>query len=120
MPGYEIFELYQRLEEDVVRDFGEAMPERMSYMLKLVTKVGIPVDTVVIDNTWSDARAVSTMPGMNALLITTALMATNNTNSHLTKASTGCKLRRETTSKIFAMIILEGGVAVIKQLTKLR
>ncbi|ACB40150.1 ParA family protein [Pyrobaculum neutrophilum] len=51
MPGYEAFELYQRLGEDVVKDFGEAMLEWMSYMPKFVTKLRIPVDTVVVDTT---------------------------------------------------------------------
>ncbi|MGC8994384.1 MAG: ParA family protein [Pyrobaculum sp.] len=51
MPGYEAYEIYQRMGEDVVGDFVEAMLEWVEHLPKFVTKLRIPVDTVFIDST---------------------------------------------------------------------
>jgi len=51
MPGYEAYELYQRIGNDVVGDFEEALLEWVEYMPKYVSRLRIPVDTVVIDTT---------------------------------------------------------------------
>ncbi len=51
MPGYEAYELYQRMGNDVVGDFEEALLEWTEYMPRYVTRLRIPVDTVVIDTT---------------------------------------------------------------------
>jgi MinD-like ATPase involved in chromosome partitioning or flagellar assembly len=49
MPGYEAFELYQRMGEDVTGDFTEALMEWVEAMPKYVASLRIPVDTVIID-----------------------------------------------------------------------
>jgi MinD-like ATPase involved in chromosome partitioning or flagellar assembly len=51
MPGYEAFELYQRMGEDVTGDFAEALMEWVEYLSKYVASLRIPVDTVIIDTT---------------------------------------------------------------------
>jgi len=51
MPGYEAYELYQRMGDDVVGDFTEALLEWVEHMPKFVQRLRIPVDTVVIDTT---------------------------------------------------------------------
>ncbi|MFN3803532.1 MAG: ParA family protein [Pyrobaculum sp.] len=51
IPGYEAFEVYQKLGEEATGDFQEALLEWASYMPKFVQSLRIPVDTVVIDTT---------------------------------------------------------------------
>jgi MinD-like ATPase involved in chromosome partitioning or flagellar assembly len=51
VPGYEAFELYQQMGEDVVGDFAEALMEWVEAIPKYVASLRIPVDTVVIDTT---------------------------------------------------------------------
>jgi len=51
MPGYEAFELYQRMGGDVVGDFNEALLEWAAYLPKFVQWLRIPVDTVIVDTT---------------------------------------------------------------------
>jgi MinD-like ATPase involved in chromosome partitioning or flagellar assembly len=51
VPGYEAFDLYQQMGEDVTGDFAEALMEWVEAMPKYVATLRIPVDTVVIDTT---------------------------------------------------------------------
>ncbi|AFA38626.1 ATPases involved in chromosome partitioning [Pyrobaculum oguniense TE7] len=51
IPGYEAYEIYQREGEDVVKDFAEVMLEWAEEGPKFVSKLRIPVDTVIIDST---------------------------------------------------------------------
>ena len=51
VPGYEAFDLYQQMGEDVTGDFAEALMEWVEAMPKYVATLRIPIDTVVIDTT---------------------------------------------------------------------
>jgi len=51
MPGYEAFELYQRMGDGVIGDFTDALLEWGAYLPKFIHRLRIPVDTVVIDTT---------------------------------------------------------------------
>jgi len=51
IPGFEAFEAYQKFGVDVVEDFEQALLEWARVMPKLVQKLRLPVDTVVIDTT---------------------------------------------------------------------
>lgn len=51
VPGYEAFELYQRMGEDVAGDFAEALMEWVEYLPKFVQRLRMPADTVIIDTT---------------------------------------------------------------------
>lgn len=49
MPGYEAVELYHRHGAEAVGDFEEALLEWIAYMPKLLARLRLPVDTVVVD-----------------------------------------------------------------------
>lgn len=51
IPGYEAYELYQRMGDGAVSEFAEALLEWATLMPKFVAKMRMPVDTVVIDTT---------------------------------------------------------------------
>lgn len=50
VPGYEAYEIYQKIGEDVVGDFVEAMLEWVEHLPRFVTRLRMPVDTVFIDS----------------------------------------------------------------------
>ncbi len=51
IPGYEAYELYQKMGSDASRDFHQALVEWVSFIPKFVQLSRLPVDTVLIDTT---------------------------------------------------------------------
>ncbi|MEM1597886.1 MAG: ParA family protein [Pyrobaculum sp.] len=51
VPGYEAYELYQRHGEEAAAEFAEALLDWTEHLPKLVERLRVPVDTVIIDTT---------------------------------------------------------------------